>query len=185
MVGQQLGFHPDWIRANKWIAEAKFNSTFTVPQSDDIHKSVQGMFSGTRNTDLINTLLNRRYLMIARKYVLDGYTIGPDDHYAVHQGDDVWISNKKLHWAALLYYTLNEMGLIFNPMEQMFGHHRGEFLRIYYFNGSAAEYSVRCVVNYILRPLQSTPDVFLEGWVQTLVSGKGRIVDVCITLTSG
>lgn len=81
IVGEQLGFHKDWVRANKWIAGAKFNATFSIPQSDDIHKVVQGMFSGTRNTDLINTLLNRRYLMIARKYVLDWYTIGPLDHW--------------------------------------------------------------------------------------------------------
>lgn len=182
IVGHQLGFHKDWIRANKWIAEAKFNATFSIPQSDDVHKSVQGMFSGTRNTDLINTLLNRHYLMIARKYVLDYYTIGPDDYYAVHQGDDVWISNKKRHWAALLYYTLNEMGLVFNPMKQMFGHHRGEFLRIYYFNGNATGYSVRCVVIYLLRPLQSIPDVFLEGWVQTLTSGFATMTRRGITL---
>lgn len=140
------------------------------------------MFSGTRNTDLINTLLNRRYLMIAKKYIFDKYGIFPDDYYAVHQGDDVWISNKRRHFAALLFYTLNEMGLIFNPIKQMFGHHRGEFLRIYYFNGVATGYSVRCIVNYLLRPLQSIPDVFLEGWIQTLTSGFATMARRGITL---
>lgn len=122
------------------------------------------MYSGTRNTDLLNTLLNRAYVNIAAKYVKEHYGIEPEEVYRVHQGDDVWLSNRKRHWAALIYYTLNQMGLVFNPLKQMFGTGRGEFLRAYCNNGYGYGYVNRCIFNYLLRPLQGSLEVTLTNW---------------------
>lgn len=62
-VGEEIGCHADWIRANKWLAKDKFNMKVTVKDaakfglpSEWVIK--QGMFSGTKGTFLINTLLN-------------------------------------------------------------------------------------------------------------------------------
>lgn len=58
LIGEVRGFHPDWIKAHKWIAAAKYNMTMSVPGSDLIYKVLMGMFSGTKSTDLINTVAN-------------------------------------------------------------------------------------------------------------------------------
>lgn len=60
-AGNKRGYHQDWIDANLWIAKAKYNSTYSVAGDDKIYNSLQGMFSGTRSTDFINTLLNLCY----------------------------------------------------------------------------------------------------------------------------
>lgn len=133
-----------------------------------MHKAEQGMFSGTRTTDLINTLCNRNYVLLAKDIVAEIFGLHPEAFYHVHQGDDLWITNKKRHWAAMMFYVLMLMGLIFNPIKQMSGHQRGEFLRIYYDHGRAMGYSVRFIVNYLLRPLQNESDCFLEQWTRTL-----------------
>lgn len=167
-VGKEMKFHDDWIQSQYWVARAKFNSSFRVPNDITEYAVTQGMFSGTRSTDLINTLLNRRYLLIAIDYVSTHYHVQPENMYHVHQGDDVWLSNSKRHWAAVVFYVLNAMGFVFNPLKQMFGHHRGEFLRVYYNRGTAYGYSARAIINYFLRPLQGVSDVFIEQWIRTL-----------------
>lgn len=53
-IGEYLRSHPDWIKANNWIKEAKEDQVFTLPGDNAVHKVFQGMFSGTRSTDLIN-----------------------------------------------------------------------------------------------------------------------------------
>lgn len=162
-VGIQRGATTDWIAANTWIAKAKFNMQCRFPGAllpDGTRLGtrnlsvVQGMYSGTRSTDLINTVLNLAYYNIAAKLVRDRYGIIPVGLYHVHQGDDVWISVDNQEWCALLYYTLNNMGLVMQRDKQMFGPHRGEFLRVLYSHGRAHGYLGRALANMVLKEVQ-------------------------------
>jgi hypothetical protein len=67
--GTVVGVSIDWVRANIWVREAKTNMWMTAPESKQHLKVFQGMFSGTRSTDLINTLLNKAYFDVANTYV--------------------------------------------------------------------------------------------------------------------
>lgn len=104
------------------------------------------MFSGTKSTDVINTHLNIAYTNVASRLVKRFWDIEGVSIFRTHQGDDIWLSNKKRHWSACIYYMMNRMGLVFNPIKQMFGHNRGEFLRIhnyiYYSNSRGYGYLV-------------------------------------------
>lgn len=126
------------------------------------------MFSGTRSTDLINTILNKTYFAIAMWLLATYYGLLPYEGYFVHQGDDVWFSNAKLHYAAALFSMMCEMGLVFNPSKQMFGCGRGEYLRVLYSGGEALGYANRAVINYILRPIQGITEINAPGWAQEL-----------------
>lgn len=127
-IGSEKGFHKDWVDANLWIAKAKYNSKFKIPNDDVEYVVTQGMFSGTKSTDVINTHLNIAYTNVATRLVKRYRNIESENILRTHQGDDIWIINSKRHWAACLYYVMNRMGFVFNPIKQMFGHNRGEFL---------------------------------------------------------
>lgn len=88
--------------------------------------------------------------------------------FHVHQGDDLWLSNRKVHWAGALYYQMAIMGFRFQSSKQMFGPDRGEFLRVLYADGHATGYCIRSIVNYILRPVynQVPRDPLL--WITTI-----------------
>lgn len=153
--GTVLKYHDDWVAANKWIAKAKFNQLFTIPNDNKTYHATQGMFSGTRSTDFINTILNMAYFKVASDYVAQQYGVFPESLYHVHQGDDVWISNTNKVWARLVYYTMNQQGLVFQEKKQMFGPARGEYLRLLYTNGTTRGYLQRSLINYTLRPVQN------------------------------
>lgn len=127
--------------------------SFKIPFSDALYHAIQGLFSGTRLTDSENTIDNRGYKKIAQKKVEEDYNIDPDDEYCTHQSDDMWISNGKRHWAALMFLTMHRMGFCLNKMKQMFGRYRGEYLRDYYNDGKTNGYVNRAIVNYLLRPV--------------------------------
>jgi len=57
-IGEEAGACRDWIRANEYIAESKFDMRCSYPngRGNFLHVK-QGMFSGTRSTDLINHYL--------------------------------------------------------------------------------------------------------------------------------
>lgn len=195
-IGENLDYHPDWVRANRWVADAKHNASFTTPIDKKLknkeeaklaaekennacnasmpptieegHKVKQGMFSGTRSTDLINTILNKTYFAIAMWLLALYYGLLPFEGYFVHQGDDVWFSNQKLHYAAALFSMMCDMGLVFNPSKQMFGCGRGEYLRVLYSGGEAIGHANRAVINYILRPIQGVTEINAPGWAQEL-----------------
>lgn len=152
-IGEERNFHPDWIRANRWIAESKYNAWFYLPGDNEKYPANQGMFSGTKSTDLINTIENLIYYRIAKDLVLERYKIEAEDLYSVHQGDDIWISNKKRHFGAALYYVMNAQGYEFQVWKQMFSDSWGEYLRVLYHPKGGTGYAVRGLVNYILKPL--------------------------------
>lgn len=160
-LGRQRGAAYDWIAANQWIARAKYNmwARFHVTDSQNRTSAknmhvVQGMFSGTRCTDLINTVLNLAYYQVAETLVREKFGIDAEELYHVHQGDDVWISASNPEWCALIYYTLNQMGLVMRNHKQMFGQGRGEFLRVLYSHGKARGYMGRALANLLLKEVQ-------------------------------
>lgn len=169
-LGKKKGAHPDWILANKWVAKSKFNMQALFPQEDKPRRVIQGMFSGTRSTDLINTVLNLAYFRLAVKY-LASLGIEPCELYHVHQGDDVWISNKDELWSRALFYCLNNMGFLFQESKQMFGQGRGEYLRVLYLQGTGGGYFARALSNYITRPLQQDSSLDPIAWARTIREG--------------
>ncbi|UHK03282.1 MAG: RNA-dependent RNA polymerase [Hangzhou nephotettix cincticeps totivirus 1] len=167
-LGESVGACTDWIAANRWVASAKRRMAVIFPDSRHKEKVFQGMFSGTRSTDLINTILNLAYFRIADNHVRRVYQQAPEELYHVHQGDDVWISNKNKVWARLVFYTLNRMGFIFQGSKQMFGPQRGEYLRVLYSHGKGLGYFARAMANYILRPVQQKMPLSPQSWAQTI-----------------
>ncbi|KAL7298777.1 hypothetical protein TKK_0008522 [Trichogramma kaykai] len=131
-------------------------------------KVTQGMFSGTRSTDLINTVCNLIYFRIANDLVRDRLALQPEDLYHVHQGDDVWISNRNPVWAAALFQVMNRIGFIFGKTKQMFGPAQGEFLRVYFNDGTADGYTARAIVNLILRPVQNSISLLCQEQLSSI-----------------
>lgn len=174
-VGKSVGACADWQYANRWVSRAKANMRVTFPNRPGTHKVEQGMFSGTKSTDLINTLLNLAYFNIASKFVAKHYNVHPIDLYNVHQGDDVWLSNRNHLWARLIYYTMNQMGFIFQRSKQMFGDGRGEYLRVLYQDGNATGYLHRALANYILRPLQNDVTQDPVSWAHAISEGTSTM----------
>lgn len=158
--GLRLGWHSDWVPSNQWLAERKFNMTvefpdgamYSVPTSWHVK---QGKYSGTRGTDLMNTLLNFAYFNIAQEELIELTGRFPANLYYVHQGDDVWISSTEPHVCAALYNVLNYTGLVTPSVKQMFGLTVGEYLRVLCTDGSAKSYLVRALANLILKEVQS------------------------------
>lgn len=159
-IGESRGAPTDWIWAHRWLAKSKYNMQVTFPHlpppdNQNTYHVKQGMFSGTRSTDLINTLSNLVYYRIAKKLAIKLFGEIPSDLYHVHQGDDVWISSKSPLWAAIIFLLMNQMGFVFNSKKQMFGNGRGEFLRVLSSHGSAYGYTGRALGNLFLRPIQN------------------------------
>lgn len=165
-AGADKGASKDWLNATQWLVDAKLNQKVIFPGSQRPIKVTQGMFSGTRSTDLINTLLNLAYFLIANDIATE-LGVVPDDMYHVHQGDDVWLSSSNVIWGRLIFYILHNQGFIFQPSKQMFGVGRGEFLRVLYQQGLASGYLMRAVVNFLLRPLQNSMDIGAIEWANT------------------
>lgn len=178
---ESVGSSRDIIQANRWVAKAKYNMKCTFHAGGQPYKNVvtgsplitprhtgrtkhgekqralrvvQGMFSGTRSTDLINTILNLAYFRVAHNYVTGRLGIDASALYHTHQGDDVWLSSANVGYCALLYYTINKMGLVTQKHKQMFGAHRGEYLRVLYTNGKATGYLGRAIANFVLKEIQ-------------------------------
>nr|QED21514.1 RNA-dependent RNA polymerase [Barrymore virus] len=170
-LGSEVGACSDWQFANSWVAKAKYHMTATIPGRQRPCKVVQGMFSGTKSTDLINTILNLAYFQMAQDFVETHYGVLAEDLYHVHQGDDVWLSNRNHLWARLIYYTMHQMGFIFQRSKQMFGEGRGEYLRVLYQGGHASGYLHRAIANFILRPLQNDSTQDPVAWANTIQEG--------------
>lgn len=164
----------DWIDACKWIRDAKKDQRITFPQEAHSYKVTQGMFSGTRSTDLINTILNLAYFRIANDHVENG-GCHATDMYHVHQGDDVWLSSTNKLWGARLYYTMREQGYTFQQHKQMFGPCRGEYLRVLYDHGRATGYLARSLANYLLHSIYNRMDLGGIEWIRS-VSDTVRVL---------
>lgn len=152
----QIGAHSDVVRCADWCAKALLNQWCTFPNSKKPVRITQGMFSGCRGTNFLNTVLNVAYMRLAVSNVSRLLQLHAVNLYTVHQGDDVWVSNGSRLWAAGVYLTLQRCGLIFQAGKQMFDQRRGEFLRVVYTEEGARGYPLRAIGTLIMNPLQST-----------------------------
>lgn len=163
---KEKGAHPDMIKAGEWATAANLNQKVKFPQHDEYFKVTQGMFSGIRTTNFMNTVLNKAYFNVADKYLRKHLGIDPVDLHTIHKGDDVWITNKSLLYAICIYNVMECCGLVFRPDKQLLGP-QAEFLRVRYWLDHAMGYVNRSIGTLIERPIQSqdtsSPAVMLQG----------------------
>lgn len=145
----------DLNKAARWVRDAQMCQTFKVPNDDRWHKVTQGMFSGVRSTDFMNTILNLAYFNTVKLMVKNHAGLEPVGLFNLHKGDDVWVSNKSRLWAMELYRAMDEAGFVFQGSKQMFDRGRGEFLRVLYTAEGAMGYQMRAVATLLVKPIQS------------------------------
>ncbi|UUV42219.1 MAG: putative RNA dependent RNA polymerase [Hameenlinna totivirus 1] len=153
---EHFGAHGDKVKAAKWTSDALMNQWCRFPLSAESEKITQGMFSGCRATNFLNTILNRAYFEVAVSWVRQYLKMLPDDLYHIHQGDDVWISNKSRLWAIVVFKTMQDMGFDFQAKKQMFDVCRAEFLRVLYSEEGCMGYLARAVATLIVKPIQGS-----------------------------
>lgn len=147
--------HNDLITAALWCQRACLNQWVKFPMEHEYHRVTQGMFSGIRCTNFMNTILNICYFKCAHQFTVETMGIRPDQLHSIHKGDDVWITNNNLIYAICLFAVMQSCGLAFTDNKQLFGKD-AEFLRVRYFSGKAMGYLCRALGSLIERPMQST-----------------------------
>lgn len=152
---ESVNAHSDKVTAARWTADALLNQWCRFPLSDEFKRVVQGMFSGCRATNFINTSSNVCYFRIAADWVAKHLRLHPVDLYNIHQGDDVWISNRSRLWAICIFKVMQSTGFDFQPKKQMFDICRAEFLRVLYSKEGCMGYLGRAVATLIMKPIQS------------------------------
>ena len=160
----------DLNKAVKWCVNAQLNQWVRFPEDERWYRVTQGMFSGSRHTDFMNTLLNISYFTAAFKLVEEYTNLKPVELYNLHKGDDVWISNASRLWAATVYHFMAEAGFVFQNSKQMFDVNRGEFLRVLYSSGIARGYLMRSVATLLIKPIQSVLEMSPQGKATALTS---------------
>lgn len=153
------GCEADAIRVAQWCEDALLDQRVKFPGCDKYEMVIQGLFSGNRGTNFINTLLNKLYFQVALKWVEDNLSLVPERMFILHHGDDVWLSNKSRLWAITIYKVLEMCGLIFSDKKQIQDVNMGEFLRVVYNAEGARGYLARSLATLIERPLQSELDI--------------------------
>lgn len=165
-----MGAHEDAIRAARWCEEASLNQWATFPGRNKAERITQGMFSGVRGTNFLNTILNVAYFREARRSVSNALGLDPVDLYNLHQGDDVWITHSARIWGIALYTYMQASGFVFQDSKQMFDTNRGEFLRVIYGHGEARGYLARAVATLIIKPIQGVQELSPQEKVTALNS---------------
>lgn len=156
-VLSETNSHPDKVRAAKWVAEGLLNQWCTFPGPKEVSVRItQGMFSGCRGTNVINTSLNLAYFLLSKQEVSVRLGLQPSNLYNIHQGDDVWITNGSRIWAIALFRHMESCGFEFQASKQMFDTNRGEFLRVVYTHEGCRGYLARSIATTIIKPIQST-----------------------------
>lgn len=153
---RHVNAHPDKARAADWTAKALRNQWCKFPNSSKPVRIVQGMFSGCRGTNFLNTILNLAYFHVACDWVKINLGIRPVNLYHIHQGDDVWISNLSRLWAIVVYRIMQMTGLDFQAKKQLFDLCRAEFLRVLYSVEGCMGYLARAIATIIMKPIQSS-----------------------------
>lgn len=152
----------DVVKAAKWCELALLNQYCKFPGDRKYSKITQGMFSGVRGTNFLNTILNVAYFRLASTEVKESFDLEPRDLYNLHSGDDVWISNKDRLWTIAMYNCMKYCGFAFNDAKQLFAQNTGEFLRVWYTKEGARGYLGRAIGSLIQRPIQGS-DLLLPG----------------------
>lgn len=180
-----LGAHEDAIRAAAWCSSACLNQWATFPGQGGAERITQGMFSGVRGTNFMNTVLNVAYFREARRSVSRSLALEPVDLYNLHQGDDVWITHSARIWGIALYTYMQASGFVFQDSKQMFDINRGEFLRVIYGHGEARGYLARAVATLIIKPIQGVQELSPQEKITALNSHihvlyrRGLLTDAC------
>lgn len=152
-----MGYHADKAKASDWISASLLNQWCRFPGPNRKEKRIsQGMFSGCRGTNFINTILNVAYYRVAMRWLQEHLNLTPIAAMNIHQGDDVWITNHSRVWAIAMYEVMSASGLIFQPSKQMFDINRGEFLRVVYTPQGCKGYLARAIGTLIMKPIQNT-----------------------------
>lgn len=180
----KYNYHPDMILAAEWAKNAMLNQWVKFPYDKEYKRVIQGMFSGIRTTNLMNTVLNKAYYMTIDKIVQEEMNIHPEKILAIHKGDDVWISNHNLIYAIAIYMAMLCSNFVFMAAKQLLGL-IGEFLRIRYWEDHMLGYLCRSIGSLIERPSQSTevstPAVMLQGLRSqvNVMYRRGLHIDAC------
>lgn len=151
--------HKDVIKASRWCAQALLNQWVSFPHVDGQHKTIQGLFSGIRGTNFINTILNVAYYRVAQEYTEQHFGLFSDKTYNVHQGDDVWLSSMSRLRNITEFSVLKACGFDISNKKQMQGISIGEFLRVIYHKQGLRGFLARALGTFIERPLQAERDV--------------------------
>lgn len=165
-IAKASGCDETYQAAIRWHADSKLAKRIRTPDGK-VHAVTKGLFSGTRTTDLGNTLCNQLYLRVASRTLFEtfpwleavvtadrGYshdTTGLD--YRVHQGDDVFLAGDRLLVFMLQQHMINS-GYKLNQHKQLVGH-IGEYLRKAYTTDSAMGFPTRAIANLMVRKFES------------------------------
>ncbi|ASA47459.1 RdRp [Aedes alboannulatus toti-like virus 1] len=169
---ERIGAHPDKVRASRWTRDALLNQWCRFPLRSKPDKITQGMFSGCRGTNFLNTLLNEAYFLVAMNWVKTYLNLSPLYLFNIHQGDDVWISNESRLWAVGLFQSMQQSGFVFQASKQMFDVCRAEFLRVLYSDEGCVGYMARAIAALIIKPIQSSD---VTGPAERAISLHGQI----------
>lgn len=149
----------DVLTACEWCRRACLNQKCKFPGDTNYVEIKQGLFSGMRGTNFVNTLLNVCYFRLGKLRVEQLLGLHPIHLHTIHQGDDVWITNRSRLWAIGLYHVMKAIGLDFQESKQMFDVNRGEFLRVLYSESGARGYLMRAVATMIEKPIQAIDEL--------------------------
>lgn len=154
-----LGSNNDIIKAADWCAKALRNQWVIFPHVPGEHKVVQGLFSGVRGTNFINTILNVAYYRVAERICKESYGVYDSSIFNLHQGDDVWLSSNSRLMNITTYNVLKACNFDLSDSKQMQGVNVGEFLRVIYHKDGLKGFLARALGTFIERPLQAEADV--------------------------
>jgi hypothetical protein len=160
------GCDQTYVEAIRWHADSKLDKLIRTPDGVE-HTVTKGLFSGTRTTDLGNTLCNQLYMRVSAASLLQQFpwlrgVYNPDGkfeadnvplEYRVHQGDDVFLAGDRLVVFMLQQHMLNS-GYKLNQHKQLVGH-IGEYLRKSYTTDSAMGFPTRAIANMMVRKFES------------------------------
>ncbi|APG76020.1 hypothetical protein [Hubei toti-like virus 9] len=151
---RDIDAHEDAIKACDWCTQALLNQYVRFPRQNDYKKVSQGMFSGCRGTNFLNTILNLAYFLHAKEFSDNRLNLRPSNLYHIHQGDDVWITNGSRLWAMSIMAIMITEGFLFQSSKQIQDIQFCEFLRVIYTNEGCMGYAARTLSTFIVKPLQ-------------------------------
>lgn len=126
-----LRAHSDLDRVTDWYAKSFENQYFRVPTTGEWHRAESTLFSGVRQTTLVNTLINLAY---HRHYLAMSQLLGSpvSVHHAFVLGDDGWVAFYTQEDAHTYVSIAEHCKMALNPIKQLVSKGRGEYLRLIY-----------------------------------------------------
>jgi len=123
--------HEDLHSITQWYAKSFENQYFRVPTTGEWHRAESTMFSGVRQTTIINTLVNLTY---HRHYLKMSHFLGSplQVHHAFVLGDDGWVAFQTMEDARTYVSIAEHCKMSLNPIKQLTSKGRGEYLRLIY-----------------------------------------------------